>query len=226
MSDKRILLINSYYPDGLTDEMVQRHYKKYQKDILPEIYQKNVALLIYPETNNFIWLRHIKKRPIVINSRKDFTKIIHNRVLGIFIEVSQSEKMFVVDVDGTNLDNNKIAIIYLYQLFSRQNWLKNVEVVYTGKKSFHLHLIFPYKVSLDRARMLIEKTVWDEKHLDLYMTTNKKVEKNIVPNVDFATLRKRALYICPGSLSQIGLRSQKIDIEALSKVQPLHFKVW
>jgi len=225
MVNERILLKNSYYPDGLTDQQVQKHYKKYQKDILKELQGRNAALIVCPSENEFVWLRNYKGKPIVIKNRRDFQNIIHERVLCIYAEVGRYEKKIVLDVDCTNYKNAAIAIQYLYQLFMESQYVRDIQIVFTGKESFHLHMNVVNKTSILRCREIVEKVLHGDPKVKTYLTINQKRQKNEIPNVDFSTLKERALYICPYSISKEGLICTPIDLKSLNNFNPNNYKI-
>jgi len=217
MSDARILITNKFYPNGLTDVDVKKHYKKHQKDILLETQNKKVALIICPETNNLVWLRNIKNKPIYLKNRRDFQNIIHERVLSIFPEILLFDKKFIVDIDCADTKNAIHATKILFDIFINSKYINDVKIFFTGQTSFHLHVYFPNKTHIDRAKELIDKLIRTDSLAPKYMTINQNRKKDEFPNVDFHSFNPRSIYICPYSLSKIGLIAGEIKIDKIDR---------
>jgi len=225
MDDTRILITNEYYPKGLNDVQVQKHYKKYQKEILLEVQRRKVALVICPDTNNLVWLRNIKNKPIYLKNRRDFQNIIHERVLSIFPEIQQYEKKLVVDIDCTNINNAKKVAKLLYNIFTKSGYITDVKIFFTGQTSFHLHLFLPNKTNIERGKELVDGLIRRDAFAPKLMTINQRRPKDEFPNIDFSTFKERSIYICPYSLSKFGLIAGEVKINEIDSFNIQHYKV-
>ena len=220
---KRILLENEFYPNGLSDELIQKHYKKHQKNILLEIQHRNIALIICPKTNDFVWLRNIKNKTIQIKNRRDYNNILHDRVLSIFPEVNTFEKKFVIDIDCTNIENAKKTVSHLYNIFKESEYVNDVKIFFTGQTSFHLHVFLPNKTNIDRCKDLAYGIIRQDPIAPKMMTINQNRKKDEFPNIDFSTLHNKGVYICPYAISKKGLIAGEVKFDEINKFNIRNF---
>jgi len=225
MADNRILIKNNYYPDGLTSGVVQNYYKKVQRDILLETQHKTVALMKFPKVNERDWVYNVKGKPIMLSNRRIFNKIIDDETLSIYSNVNQLDRQFVIALECANLNNMFVVCQFLSDLFLRHPSINDIEIYFDGVNGFYLHIIFVNKTDIERALYIIERAMFDNQDTKRYLTVNQKNSDKNIPNINLGYMKSKAMYICPNSLSEKGLRCAEIKLEDIPRFNAFNYMV-
>ena len=201
-----IIIQNKFYPGGLSEIDVWNYYQKNMNSILEQLRSRAVILFLKVK-DNIIVLRNKKKKPIKVNLR-NFDDIITGRTLSIHGVMKNSENFGIVDIDTDNFKKSKEAVFDCYEILSKSSFMKNVEVRFTGKTSFHLIGNFHKKMKVDNIRYLLKNEL---KILEGKYSISKTRKSNLV-NIDLFRNVKNAGYILENSLSVIGLKCMRIKI--------------
>ena len=95
-------------------------------------------------------------------------------------------------------------ILELYDFFYKQNFVKDVKIIYTGKDSFHLRVFFGTEFKIEDIKQKLLETLMNGQFKNQFTIKGKRTGK--VPNLDLQRNVFNGGYIAINSLSVDGLR--------------------
>lgn len=209
-----IVIINKYYPNGISKDKIHEYYLKNKNIILKEINGNNIFLLISTDINKFIVRRYINNQKIKIN-RDNYENIIHPRVISLFIETKESVNNIVIDIDPGNdifsqkvLDASKDVIDTFFNSSYKDLLDSNYRSIFTGSG---VHIIFKLNRTISRSRsLLICREILNVLNNKYIIDKRKYKSDDIV--IDLYPQYKGGSHIAPYSVSKYGTICGPIDI--------------
>jgi hypothetical protein len=211
-----VLISNKFYK-SLTEQDVYEYYIRNKKKILKYTNNRDVLFFIFTDLNKYIIRRMLKKNERIRLSKNNFEKIIHGRVVSIHCTVKEYENKGIIDIDTSNRNIKqtlKIAKQISNFFETKTDVIQKTEIFFTGKTSFHVHIYFvEKKIKINEIKnmlkIILESAVLTKKLDKNIITINKRRIPGKI-NLDLSSNKIDGNYICPFSLSSIGLVAGKI----------------
>lgn len=203
MPESTIVVKNKYYPIGLNEGQVLKHYSKYKNVIIKEINNRPVLLFIYPDVNKWVIRRNIKNNNIYLN-RDNYDSIITGRTVSISVERKNLISYFCIDVDpGLRVqeDDIKKATIELSKNKDLLFYTKSVRITSTSK-GYHVYF-FLYKPMSMTSSLQILKPILTNYRYD-YVIGGKAPKPNQI-KFDMATNINKGSHTVMNALTREGL---------------------
>lgn len=210
----QIILKNKYYPKGLKEIDIWNYYQSIKEQVLKETKDRNVMLILLLD-DKFLIRRNWKGEIIHLTS-KNYSNMITGRTISIHSEMHQKEDFIIIDVDYHDFEKTKECVREVYEyIVDHLSFINLIEIRYTGKDGFHLHLKLNKTYNIDAIRLITMKELKNSplsKKYDIGFRRNPDR-----PNLDFSPDFNRKNFIVLGSLSLIGLKSIIVKYNDLQK---------
>lgn len=208
-NEKTIVLKNKFYPKGLAEIDIWNYYQDVKTKLINEISNRDIMLYIFTDINKFIIKRKVSSGNLKLNL-SNFDDVITGRTVSVHTSLNRFEDLIILDIDTDNFNLAKIATLELYEYFI-DNFpiVRKIEIVYTGKTSFHLRLLFKRQFNIESLNLLVSRFISNSPFSKKYLI-NKKRNKNMV-NIDLGRNCFKCNHITPYSLSEFGLVCTKLD---------------
>lgn len=201
----QVVIKNKYYPRGLSEIQVWDYYQSVKYQLLQQTRNINISIWIAIDENKLIIKRNIQDKLIQLNSI-NYDKIITGRTISIHSNMPDYSNEGIIDLDIDDFRKAKEATLNVYRfILEKIPIVIEVNPVFTGKESFHLHLKFDRKLKIDTIRNLLKKYLLESELTKKYTISHKRT-KGIV-NLDLSSNKLKGNFITPFSLSTIGLRT-------------------
>ena len=197
-----VIVQNSYYPKGLTEEQIYNYYMSVKKPLLKYLFGRKVGFFLSIDGQIIV------KRPKTVLTNSNYENIISGRTLSIHIERSSAPTNYlVIDVDrGKDVSNPAL----LYATGTAKKLLKdkfhNVilkhDLLFTGN-GIHYILYFKKKFDINELRKITIETL--QKQTDYPITTSQKKRHDRI-HFDMVSNWPKAMHISKYSLTKEGLR--------------------
>jgi uncharacterized protein YnzC (UPF0291/DUF896 family) len=185
-----IILRNKYYPKGLPEDTIYKHYIKNKNKILAYTQDRYIMFRIAIDTNKTIIRRNFKDGKIILTN-DNYEKIITGRTLVLYPTMKELENICIVDIDGEDFSKNKEDTMFIYDYLLKVGF-KNQTIYYTGKRSFHIIVHLKGKENISSIRSQFKDILSDFESVD--MSPNKL----------------HGAWTCPYGLSEDGLIAREI----------------
>jgi len=206
-----ILIKNQYYPNGLTEERVWNYYAHRKSLILKEVQNRDLMVAIFTSENHHILKRAGKTSRFIRLNLKNYEEVIHPRVVTIYSTMMRNEDIGIIDLDTDNFEQGKSAAIEVYDyVLNKIPFVKDVEIRFTGKSSFHIFCHLIRKMRIDETRILLNKYLHLNPDFLKKYTISHKRTKGVV-NLDLSPNKYRGAFITKHSLSLIGLKCMEVE---------------
>lgn len=143
---KVIVKKNKYYPKGLKEIDIWNYYEGVKKHIIKQT-KGGVHVGIIQVLNGRMFVRHPpkQKKYITIENEKDWKRWIGGRTGSIYLSMTDREDKLIVDIDpGPGLKGAeqfrrlKEVTAEAYDFLVKQPPFSRVDILFTGKRGFHL----------------------------------------------------------------------------------------
>lgn len=204
-----VVIKNSFYPNGLTEQDIWDHWVKNKDNILRWVNGRPIAYFLRLN-DKLVMKRNLGDAPMKLTSA-NYENILTGRTNVLYVEQSPKTNLFVIDIDPGNGYGRKdsVALIKWIRMIIRRNLADSVkyETLSSGSKGIHVlgTLGKTYRVDelRDYLQSMLSKNLGD---LGNHITVNKKGGKNSgVINLDLSSMQTRGLHICRYSLTKEGL---------------------
>lgn len=205
-----IILLNEYYPKGLTQQQIYNYYMINKDKVLNQVKNREVMFFFAVSKNQFIIRRKTADNEYYKLTSSNYEDMINGRVVSIHSTLSSNEEFGIIDIDFHIFDQCKKAAAEVYDyLFKYYN--KDLQIRYTGKQSFHIIYNFNRLYRID----IIKNYLKDALHglNKKYIINGKRSEDKI--NLDLSSNKYRGGFITLNSLSINGLKCTEIKREDL-----------
>lgn len=204
-----VILKNQFYPKGLTELDLYNYYISNKNKILNQVKDREVMFFLGLEKNDPVVKRKTPKGKFIKLTSSNYKDLITGRTLSIHSTMKQKEDFGIVDVDSNDLRKSINATMEVFDYFKNIGDIKNVQIRYTGKDSFHVVCSFHHFLNIDQIREYL-KRVLSNKFLGKYeIAYHKKLGSKI--NLDLSSNKYRGGFITLNSLSVLGLKCMEID---------------
>lgn len=216
-----IIIRNRFYRYGISENEVHSYYIRHKQDILKETEGREVMLFLQTE-NNLVVRRNDKDGQPAKLTAKNYSDLIHRRIISIHSVMRKTESFGIVDVDIDNFATARTATNIVYKYLSNISTFKSIKIRYTGKQSFHIVCDFGKNIPIDNIRMFLRKLLENEFE-GKYDIAAKRTAGKV--NLDLSSNKYRGGFITLGSLSVWGLKCVEIPIGSLSRFTPIQVKI-
>lgn len=203
-----ILVKNKYYPSGLKEIDIYDYYQKNKEKILSFSDNRYVMFYIFTDINKFIIKRKKEDKFLILNN-STWNELITGRTVSIHLAMKQNENIGIIDIDYHDFKIAKEATLNTYEyVVERMPFVEKTKIFYTGKEGFHIECLFKKKMNIDGIRMLLLKALTNSPLKEKYDVGFRRSKDR--PNLDLSPNKINGNYICPYSLSEIGLMAKEI----------------
>ncbi len=147
-----IIVKNEFYLHGLREIDIWNHYQKYKKAILKEVQGRDLFFVLKLD-NDEIFYRHGETTKFIRLNESNYDKLITGRTLSIHSTMKRVEDIAIVDIDSMYLPAGKEATMDVVNLMKKQDFVRDVEIRFSGKSSFHVFCNLKMKLN-NYGRML------------------------------------------------------------------------
>ena len=217
---ENVLIKNEFYPEGLTELDCYKYYQKLKPRVLKETIGRDIILFIATDINKTTIKRKGVERPYIILTPSNYDEVVHPRVVSIHSAVRKMEEFGIIDIDTDDFNQAKTAVVDVYNVMFKAQFVDSVKVRFTGKNSFHVVLNYKRKLHVDGSRLMIQEYLEKNNLKRNYTISHQKNSK--VPNLDLYRNVFNAGFITEHSLSVLGLKCIEVSfrhIRSFSKEQ-------
>lgn len=222
MSTDNILIQNSFYPKGLTEADIMKYYVEERNNIIKETKNREIFFFFFIGKNDFVvkrkWSSLISS---IILTNETYDKFINGRTVSIISTMNKFEQFGIIDIDSPNFKKAKQDTALLYDVL-KDKFEKKIDILYTGKTSFHLYIPFDKKEDISTIRLNLRSIILkDNNILDNFSLLQKRQSDK--SNIDLSPNKYRGGFITRYSLSTIGLKCDLVDRENLLDIKQSDF---
>ena len=205
---KKIVLVNSLYPDGLTTGMVYEYYQENKERILKEI--DNRPIITFMGFESYIPLvvrRNIKGELIRLNS-SNYDDVISGYTISLSSETPDPTDYVVIDVDPKSGTTDKYMEVHvlnpIINILGKMHLGHAIHKfrVTTSAKGFHLYVDLAKVVDINFAREMIIEELSRIKPFFPFDINDKNGSMPV--NLDLSPMYKRGSVTVPWALIRDG----------------------
>ena len=200
-----IVIKNKYYPRGLTELQIWKHYNKYKNDIISFINGRPVILFVFIDINKWI-VRRKKENNFFTLNKNNFDFIINGRTVSISVEQLRNIDYFCIDIDAGQNVNEKYKKLCVQDIvgYLSTNSIVNDIRVFCSAKSYHIHGILKQRMNIDTVRSVLS-TEMSLLFADKFLINERNSLGDDNINIDLSPIYYRGSHPVPFSLSKNGL---------------------
>lgn len=207
---RTIVIQNEYYPGGLSELQVWKHYQKFKDNIISEIDKTAVCLWLFIDINKSIVKRKVLNSPFtIINS--NFDKVMTGRTVSVSSELSSNTNKIIIDVDpGNGVNEYQIKECVrdiLDSTISNIPQISQKRIISTAS-GYHIYLILNRKMNINTIRSMTLRLLSTD-FKDVYLINTKNPQSNEI-NLDLTPIVPRGLHQTPYALCRNGLMSMDV----------------
>jgi len=217
-----ILLINKYYPSGLTEEKVLEYYMDNKETVLKECGDAYIIFYIVLENGQTVIKRRDTDGKYIKLDEKNYEKHVHKRVLSLWREHESFTNKWIFDLDfGPNIKENlKKDCVYdilgFYSNLYERGWTWNVSSYRITNTSTGYHVFLEMKrrnSSINNVRLAEEelKKYFEESNYIINRRNKYKAYNDII--IDLSPMYPRGSYVVPFSLNKNGLICEDVTLK-------------
>lgn len=201
---------NEFYPGGLTELQIWKHYQKFKNKIISEIDKNAVMLWIFTDINKPIVKRKVFNNPFTI-TKENYDRIITGRTVSIASELKSSTNNIIIDIDPglgvTEFQVKECIRNILDSSISTLPYVSRRRVISTAN-GYHIHLILNKKMNIKSIRSIAIKLL-NMDFRDTYLINSKNPKSNEI-NLDLTPITPRGLHQTPYALCRNGLMAMDV----------------
>lgn len=207
---KTVVIQNEYYPGGLTELQVWKHYQKFKNNIISEINKNAVCMWLFIDVNKSIVKRKVFNSPFTITD-SNYDKVITGRTVSISSELNKNTNKIIIDVDpgdGVNEYQLKECVkTILDSTLSNLSQVVKRRVISTAN-GYHVYFEMNKKMNVDKIRAMVIRLLSTD-FRDTYLINTKNPQSNEI-NLDLTPIVPRGLHQTPYTLCRNGLMSMDV----------------
>lgn len=204
------IIQNDFYPGGLSELKIWKHYQKFKNKIISEIDKNAVALWIFSDINNPIVKRKVLNSPFTI-TKDNYDKILTGRTVSISSELKNSTNNIILDIDpGTSVTELQIKECVrniLDSTISNLSYVNRKRIISTAN-GYHIHIILDKKMNINSLRNLSIRLLSMD-FRDTYLINSKNPKPNEI-NIDSTPMYQKGLHQIPYALCRNGLMAMDV----------------
>ena len=212
-----IVIKNQFYPNGLTEKNIYNYYMMVKRELLSQVKDRELLFYIATNLNNSILRRYESPNNKYKLNEKNYESLITGRTISIHSIRKEEENFGIIDIDYEDFDKAKVLTLDVFNFLSKLPQIKNVEIRFTGKTSFHVIPYFFRKIPTAQIYDYLYDNFKNSKFSDFCDIKSKR--RLGIPNLDLYRNKSGAGFITLYSLSILGLKCMSI-----SEKEILNFK--
>jgi len=221
---KSIIIKNSFYPKGLTEENIYTYYQSVKSDILKQVINRKVFFFLFIDTNDYIVRRKGAGQIPYQLTMDNYDKTITGRTVSIVSTMNNKENFGIIDIDSKDFEKAKETTCLVYD-FILNNYDNVLDIRFTGKSSFHIIVHYKSNLNINDIRLNLRKMILNSKLTETNNITLNYKRTPIAPNIDLSPNKLNGGFITLYSLSQIGLKCSNISRSDIMKIKKEDFKI-
>jgi len=205
-----VIIQNEFYPGGLTELQVWKHYQKFKDKIISEIDKTAVSLWVFIDINKSIIKRKVLNSPFTI-TKDNYDKVMTGRVVSISSELNTTTNKIIIDIDpGQGVNEFQIKECVRDILDSTISNLSQVvqKRIISTANGYHIYLILNKRMNINSIRMMTTKLLTTD-FKDTYLINTKNPQSNEI-NLDLTPIVQRGLHQTPYALCRNGLMAMDV----------------
>ncbi len=222
-----LVLRNKYYPRGLREIDVWNHYQRYKREIIKEVFNRDVMFFVFVDLNKPVVRRRGAKGSTIRLNSSNYDQVITGRSVSLHAAMKSIETFGIIDIDIDPRDGirwARKATMDTYNLvMDKMPFISTAQIRYTGKHSFHIICNLGRRAKIDSIKFLLQKFLRESDLARVYTVSGKRTMG--VPNLDLAPNKVKGNYIVLNALSVWGLRSMEVPYNRLSTFDPLQARL-
>ncbi len=220
---KTIILKNKYYTKGLKEIDIWDYYQLNKSLILQQVQTRDLMIALMVDINKPIIKRKYNNEFIKL-SNSNYDKIINGRTIAIYSTMQLYENIAIIDIDSDDFFQAKIAAKDIFLELQKFHLVKDLEIRFTGKTSFHIFVKLYRKIKIDLIRIIFKDFFQKSQLSKKYTISHKRIKG--IPNIDlWASNKVNGAFITLYSLSILGLKCMIIPIGQLINFNPNMAKI-
>jgi len=209
-----VLVKNEFYPKGLKEMDSWTYYQSVQNKLLSEISGRDLMIFIATGVNETTVLRRGKTTNFIRLNRSNWDDTFHARMLSIISTMHQAEDFAIIDVDTIDFRKAKEATLETYNfVVSSIPFVDSAWIKYTGKNSFHVVCNLKREMYVDQVKILLRHFLEKSDLRQKYSIDDTRRRDKSILNLDLSSMKWRGGFVSLHSLSALGLRCMKVNIE-------------
>lgn len=213
-----IVIRNEFYPKGLKEIDIWNYYQKVKLPLLREVLGRDLMTIIMIDVNKPIIKRAGKTTKFIRLNRSNYDEVITGRTITIYSTMKRLEDIGIIDIDSDDFVKARIATAEVYSFIRNTPMIKDLDIKFTGKTSFHILCKFKTKMNIDNIRMYFRKILSESDLIKKYSLEHKRIKG--IPNLDLSPNKYRGAFITLHSLSSIGLKCVNVRENELLRFNP------
>jgi len=218
-----IIIKNEIYPKGLTEGHVWDYYQKFKGPLLNEVMGRYLVVFIMVDVNKPIIRRKENLTGYITLTNSNYDKVVTGRTISFHSTMRTHENIAIIDIDCDKWDLSKQAALDVYNVANSWGFVKNAQIRYTGKTSFHVICYLNRKLKIDQIRNLLVNNLREEKKLNNYTIEYKR--RPGIPNLDVSSNKFNGAFITLNSLSIFGLKCMNVEYSNMNSFQKNKAKI-
>jgi hypothetical protein len=208
-----IIVKNEYYPSGLREVDIWNYYQQNKINILKETIGKTLIVFFATSLNKTIVIRKNKSKGLIRLTPTDYNTIVSGRTLSLHSIMDRYSNYGIIDIDTNDFNKAKDVVIDIFNIMEKAKFTKDLQIRFSGKKSFHIKVDFNSDYKIEHIRKMIYDHLIENNIQQKYTIAHKRFRN--VPNIDLNRNVYNAGYITLHSLSIIGLKCMEIPFRKI-----------
>jgi len=196
----KIVLINKYYPKGLTKKDIADYYNKNKKLILSGCVNRPVFLFMsFSKRSKIVVKRHLNERQLIFLNSNNYDKILNGYVISISIETPDPTPYWCIDLDYSNNVSNLEKIDSLEKIIEIiKDHTENIRIT-NSSTGYHVYGYLNRKQNLASSKKVLLSILKMSVPGNMSLTRNRRI------TVDLSPMNRRGGSTLIGSLTRSGI---------------------
>ena len=218
-----IVIQNNFYQEGLKEIDIWEYYVKNKSSLLKETINRDIMFVISTDVNQFVIKRQGTDTNFLRLSNSNYLKLVNGRTVSIYSTMNKYENFGIIDIDTDDWNKARETTRKIYLSLQNLKNINDLQIRYTGKKSFHIKCQFKTIYHIEDIRKMFYYHLINDRNLEDYTVQKKRNHRT--PNIDIYPNVFRGGYITLHSLSIWGLRCKEVDFNRLDNFVPDSSKI-
>lgn len=218
-----IIVKNEYYPSGLKEVDIWNYYQTNKINILKETLGKTLIVFFATSLNKTTVLRKNKSKGLIRLTPTDYNTIVNGRTLSFHSVMDRYSKYGIIDIDTDNFDKAKDTVIDIYNVMEKAKFTKDLQIRFSGKKSFHLKVDLNGEFRIENIKKIIFNHLIENNIQQKYTISHKRFRN--IPNIDLNRNVYNAGYITLHSLAITGLKCMEVPLKKVKSFRKEDAKI-
>lgn len=218
---KKIVLINSYYPNGLTKQDIANHYNENKDIILKESDNRPIVMFMsfFGSDDNITVRRKHKENNRIILTQNNYDDIMSGYVISIAAETPDPTPYWCIDMDYSNSVSLKEKIESLDTVVKIiSSHVVNIRIT-NSSSGYHIYGYLKHKQSLSQAKRVLSSILKMGIPNDMMVGRGKRI------SIDLTPMNRRGCATVVGALTKGGIVCTDITDSYKKAVPERDFKI-